>query len=188
MGILGILILSVSVALDALAVSFSGALIDREHPREHALIAGLAFGGFQFIMPLIGFFLGKSITDFISSWDHYAAFALLTLVGGKMIYEVMKNDTDFPKISPFHFPAIFVMAVATSLDALAVGASLAFMKCPVLLTAISMGIITMIISMTGVMLGSFSTKFALPEKLLGGLGGLAVIMIGFKVLIEHSIN
>ena len=188
MGISGILILSVSVALDALAVSFSGALIDREHPKEHALAAGLAFGGFQFIMPLIGFAAGKTVTNLISSWDHYTAFALLALVGGNMIVEVMKNDNDEKKVSPFHFPAIFVMAIATSLDALAVGASLAFMKCPVLLTAASMGIVTMIISMTGVMLGSFSTKFALPEKLLGCVGGLAVILIGFKVLIEHSIN
>ena len=188
MGIIGILILSVSVALDALAVSFSGALIDREHPREHALIAGIAFGGFQFFMPLIGYAVGESVTNLISSWDHYAAFALLTLVGGNMIFEVMKNDDSESKTSPFHFPAVIVMALATSLDALAVGASLAFMKCPVFLTALSMGIVTMLISMGGVMLGSFSTKFALPEKLLGSLGGLAVILIGFKVLIEHSIN
>lgn len=180
--------MSVSVALDALAVSFSGALIDREHPKEHALIAGLVFGGFQFIMPIIGFLLGRTVTDFISSWDHYAAFALLTSVGGNMIFEVMKNDADDKKISPFHFPAILVMAVATSIDALAVGASLALLDHPVMLTAASMGIVTMIISISGVMAGSFSTRFALPEKVLGCLGGLAVILIGFKVLIEHSIN
>lgn len=188
MGIIGILILSVSVALDALAVSFSGALIDREHPKEHALFAGLAFGGFQFIMPLIGFILGKSVMSLISSWDHYAAFALLALVGGNMILEVLKGDEEDKKAAPFHFPAILVLAVATSMDALAVGASLALIKSPILLTAASMGIVTMFISMAGVMLGSFSTRFALPEKLLGCLGGLAVILIGFKVLIEHSIN
>ena len=188
MGIIGILILSVSVALDALAVSFSGALIDREHPEKHAIAAGIAFGGFQFLMPLIGFAAGKSVIEFISSWDHYAAFALLALVGGNMIFEVMKSDDDDDRKSPFHFPAILVMAVATSLDALAVGASLAFIKSPILITAASMGIVTMIISMAGVMLGSFSTKFALPEKFLGCLGGLAVILIGFKVLIEHSLN
>ena len=188
MGIIGIFILSVSVALDALAVSFSGALIDREHPGEHALIAGAAFGGFQFIMPLAGFAVGKSVIDLISSWDHYAAFALLAIVGGNMIFEVLKNDDDAPKVSPFHFPAILIMAIATSIDALAVGASLALIKSPVLLTAASMGIVTMIISMAGVMLGSFSTRFPLSEKWLGCLGGLAVILIGFKVLIEHSIN
>lgn len=188
MGIIGILILSVSVALDALAVSFSGALTDREHPGEHAIIAGAAFGGFQFIMPLAGFLLGKSVIEFISSWDHYAAFALLALVGGNMIFEVLKDNENAQKVSPFHFPAILIMAVATSIDALAVGASLALIKTPVLLTAASMGIVTMLISMGGVMLGSFSSKFRLSEKLLGCLGGLAIILIGFKVLIEHSIT
>ena len=188
MGIFGILILAVSVALDALAVSFSGALIDREHPKEHALIAGITFGSFQFVMPLIGFLLGKTVTDLISAWDHYAAFALLALVGGNMIFEVLKDNDKDEKISPFHFPAVIVMGIATSMDAMAVGASLAFMNAPIFITAAAMGIITMILSMAAVMLGSFSTKFAIPEKLLGCLGGLAVILIGFKVLIEHSLN
>lgn len=188
MGILGILILAVSVALDALAVSFSGALIDREHPKEHAIIAGITFGGFQFFMPLIGFFLGRTVTDIISAWDHYVAFALLASVGGNMIFEVLKDDGDDEKVSPFHYPAILIMGIATSMDAMAVGASLAFMNAPILLTAAAMGIITMIISMSGVMLGSFSTKFSIPEKLLSCIGGLAVILIGFKVLIEHSLN
>ena len=188
MGIIGILILSVSVALDALAVSFSGALLDREHPKEHALFAGLTFGGFQFIMPLLGFCIGKAVTDFISSWDHYAAFALLVLVGGNMIFEVLKNDNEEKQIAPFHFPTILILGIATSMDALAVGASLALIKSPVLLTAASMGIVTMLISMAGVMTASYSTRFALPEKLLGTLGGFAVILIGFKILIEHSIT
>lgn len=188
MGILGILILSVSVALDALAVSFSGAFIDREHPKEHALIAGLTFGGFQFIMPLIGFFIGQAVMSFIGSWGHCIAFALLAIVGGKMIIEVLSDNGDGEKTSPFHFPAIIVLAVATSIDALAVGASLALIKSPILLPSISMGIVTMFISMAGVMLGSLGTKFALPEKFLGAVGGLAVILIGFKVLIENSLN
>lgn len=187
MGIIGILILSVSVALDALAVSFSGALIDREHPKEHALIAGVTFGGFQFLMPLIGYILGRGIIQFISSWEHYAAFALLAMVGGKMILDVWNGDEEC-KAAPFHFPMILILGVATSIDALAVGASMAFIKCPILLTSASMGIITMIISMAGVMSGAFSTRFALPEKLLDSLGGAAVILIGFKILIEHSLT
>ena len=188
MGIFGILILAVSVALDALAVSFSGALIDREHPKEHALIAGVTFGSFQFVMPLIGFLLGKTVTDLISAWEHYAAFALLALVGSNMIFEVLKDDDKDEKISPFHFPAVIVMGIATSMDAMAVGASLAFMNAPVFITASAMGVITMLLSMAAVMLGSFSTKFAIPEKILGCLGGMAVILIGLKVLIEHSLK
>lgn len=183
--LIGCLVLAVSVALDAAAVSFSGALMDREHPKEHALIAGIAFGGFQFIMPLIGFFLGRSVNSYISSYGHYAAFALLAFVGTKMIYDVLKDDEKAEKISPFHFPAILMIAVATSIDAMAVGASLAFIGRPVLLTAAAMGGVTMLISMASVMLGSYNTRFALPEKLLSCIGGTAVILIGIKVLIDH---
>ena len=188
MGFLEILLIGVALAMDACAIAMTNGMTNPKIKLKKAALIALTFGFFQFLMPLIGFAAGKSVIEFISSWDHYAAFALLTLVGGNMIFEVMKSDDDDQKVSPFHFPAILVMAVATSLDALAVGASLAFIQSPILLTAASMGIVTMFISMAGVMLGSFSTRFALPEKLLGCLGGLAVILIGFKVLIEHSLT
>ena len=188
MGITGILILAVSVALDALAVSFSGAFIDREHPWKHAVCAGFAFGGFQFLMPLIGYFIGISVMDFIGNWGHCIAFSLLTLTGGKMIIDVLKNDNGNINSAPFHFPAIIILAVATSIDALSVGASFAMIKNPILIPAVTMGVVTMFISMTGVMLGSIGAKIAAPEKILGSVGGLAVILIGFKILIENSLN
>lgn len=187
MALLEILLISFGVSIDAFAVSTSGSLCKPFLPRRiQALNAALFFGIFQFIMPVIGFFLAGLAIDLVRSIDHYVAFALLGFVGGKMIYEAVagdddnlccKTDSDF-----FAVKNLFVPAIATSLDALAVGAGFAFSGRTLWLPAASMGIITAAVSAFGVMLGS-RLRNLIPQKYLTAAGGTAIIIIGAKILI-----
>lgn len=188
MGIIEILVLGIGVSLDAFAVSVSGAISDREHPLVHATIACFMFGFFQFVMPIIGGFVGGFAQGYIESFDHYVAFILLLVVGGKMVYEAFKNadEAEAKKCkSPFDFPVILILAIATSLDAMAVGVSLKLIGVPVLLPSIVMGIATGIFSFSGVMLGSLLGKIEKAEKYLTVIGGVAIILIGLKIFISH---
>ena len=188
MGIVELLLISFGVSVDAFAVSIGGSLCKPLLPRRiQALNAALFFGIFQFIMPVIGFFLAGLAMDLVRSIDHYVAFALLGFVGGKMIYEAIagddeenvccKTDSDF-----FAVRNLFVPAIATSLDALAVGAGFAFSGRPLWIPAASMGIITAVVSAFGVMLGS-RLRDLIPQKYLTIAGGAAIIIIGAKILI-----
>ena len=187
MALIEILLISFGVSIDAFAVSTSGSLCKPVLPRRiQALNAALFFGIFQFIMPVIGFFLAGLAMDLVRSIDHYVAFALLGFVGGKMIYEAVagddedvccKTDSDF-----FAVKNLFVPAIATSLDALAVGAGFAFSGRALWIPAASMGIITAIVSAFGVMLGS-RLRDLVPQKYLTIAGGTAIVIIGAKILI-----
>ena len=189
MPLIELVILGFSVSLDALAVSVSGALTDREHPHIHAIIAGVMFGFFQFLMPLIGGGIGEIAASFVDKYDHYVAFLLLLLVGGKMIYEAVKSGEDTEKQeqykSPFDFPTILILAIATSLDAMAVGLSLELVGSGILVPALMMGGITGIVSFAGVMLGSLLGKELKAEKILTIIGGVAIILVGLKILLSH---
>ena len=185
MALIEILLISFGVSIDAFAVSTSGSLCKPFLPRRiQALNAALFFGIFQFIMPVIGFFLAGLAMDLVRSIDHYVAFALLGFVGGKMIYEAVagddedvccKTDSDF-----FAVKNLFMPAVATSLDAMAVGAGFAFSDRPLWLPAISMGVITGVVSAFGVLLGS-RLRSIVPQKPLTIAGGIAIIAIGIKI-------
>ena len=191
MQLIELVILGFSVSLDAFAVSVSGALTDREHPHIHAIIACIMFGFFQFLMPLIGGELGEIAETFVDKYDHYVAFLLLLLVGGKMIYEALKGEKEGAEEkkgeqkSPFDFPTIVVLAIATSLDAMAVGLSLKLGGSRVLLPALVMGGITGIVSFAGVFMGSLLGKEIKAEKVLTIIGGVAIILIGVKILLSH---
>ena len=188
MSVVELLLISFGVSIDAFAVSTGGSLCKPFLPRRiQALNAALFFGVFQFIMPVIGFFLANLAMDLVRCIDHYVAFGLLAFVGGKMVYEgcfgdddeavTCKTDSDF-----FAVKNMFLPAIATSLDAMAVGAGFAFSARPLWIPAVSMGVITGIVSAFGVLLGSRLRNFV-PQKYLTIAGGIAIIAIGAKILI-----
>ncbi len=187
MGIVEILLISFGVSIDAFAVSTGGSLCKPYLSRRiQALNAALFFGTFQFIMPVAGFFLAGLAMNLVRCIDHYVAFALLGFVGGKMIYEAIRNDDEQVACKTgsdfFAVKNLFVPAVATSLDAMAVGAGFAFSGRPLWIPAISMGIITGIVSAFGVMLGC-RLQNIIPQKYLSIAGGTAIILIGVKILV-----
>ena len=188
MTIIELLLISFGVAVDAFAVSTSGSLCKPFIPRRiRALNAALFFGIFQFVMPVIGFFVAKYAVRFVQAVDHYIAFALLVFVGGKMIIEALR-ERETPDVcdpnakNDFFSPRnLFIPAIATSLDALAVGAGFAFSNRPLWLPAATMGIITAAASAFGVYLGS-KLRSIVPQYLLSLAGGIAIVIIGIKFL------
>ena len=190
-----ILLISLGVSVDAFAVSVGGALGCPGRTLRNGTSAALFFGGFQFLMPVAGFFAAGVLTDALAAWDHWCAFALLALVGSKMIVEGIRSlrrggeaDAELPpeRKNDFFSPANMVIpAVATSLDALAVGASLAFSgQSSVWLPALSMGVVTGAVSFAGVVLGRRLKRFA-GESVMNIIGGGVIFLIGLKILWEH---
>lgn len=182
MGIIELLLISVGLAMDAFAVSVGkGITLKRVEPR-HALTAGVWFGSFQGLMPLIGYYLGRSFAEYVASVDHWIAFGLLVLIGLNMIRETIWGD-DEEQDSDFGVRTMLVMAIATSIDALAVGVSMAFLNVNVWISAAVICIITLIISAVGVYLGSaFGTRLGSKA---GIVGGVILIAIGIKIVVEH---
>lgn len=177
-----ILIIAVGVSMDAFAVSICKGLSVRTLQPRHAGVTALWFGGFQALMPLIGYFLGISFADFVSSVDHWIAFILLGIIGGNMIKESFsKEDCDY---SPdFSFKAMFPMAVATSIDALAIGVSLAFLRVDIWKAILLIGLITGAFSAVGVYLGKFfGCRYKSKAEFAGGF---ILVAMGLKILLEH---
>ena len=181
MEILSVLLISVGLAMDAFAVSICKGLSMKKLKLKNALIIGLYFGIFQAFMPLLGFFLGKSFENLVISIDHWIAFVLLGLIGINMIREVFKEEE---KVNDdISFKTMILLAIATSIDALAVGVTLAFLKTNIFICISIIGIVTFALSIFGVLLGNkFGNKF---EKKAQILGGVILIGMGIKILIEH---
>ena len=183
MDLLTLLTLAVGLAMDAFAVSICKGLAMREKVLKKGIIVGLWFGGFQALMPTIGFFLGTQFKDQITLIDHWIAFALLLYLGGKMIYDSTKEEEEDGKFDPLCNRTLCGLGIATSIDALAVGISLAILKSPLLLQASTIGVVTFAISAFGVYFGNrFGKRIDLKLDLIGGL---ILIGIGTKILIEH---
>ena len=153
---------------------------------KNMLIIGLFFGGFQALMPCIGWFLGKQFESYITSVDHWVAFALLAFIGGKMIYDVFhenRKDCCCEKTDRLNIKEVFTLAVATSIDALAVGISFAFLQVNIVEAVSVIGITTFVLSIAGVVIGNiFGAKY---EKKATLAGGIILILIGLKILLEH---
>lgn len=168
--------------MDAFAVSVGKGLTLKEVRPCHALSAGLWFGGFQALMPIIGYFLGSSLAHIVERVDHWIAFGLLFLIGLNMIRETLSGD-DEGHDSDFGFRKMFVMAVATSIDALTIGISMAFLKVDIWVAAAIIGVITFALSAAGVSLGCrFGAKVGSKA---GIVGGVVLIVLGIKILTEH---
>lgn len=169
--------------MDAFAVSITSGITIRHLRVKHALKIALFFGFFQAIMPVIGWLLGVSVRHAISGFDHWIAFGLLNIIGGKMIYESFKLQPNKEEIDPQNIYVLFLLSIATSIDALAIGLSLSFLKVAIIFPAIIIGIITFLLSFFGVHIGNKVGHFF--EKKIEMIGGLVLIGIGFKILIEH---
>ena len=182
MKFLELFLIAVSLAMDAFAVSVGKGLSLKSVRPRHAMSAGLWFGGFQALMPIIGFFLGCSFAHIVERVDHWIAFGLLALIGINMIRETLSDDNEGHD-ADFGFRKMFIMAVATSIDALTIGVSMAFLNVNIWLVAAVIGVVTFALSAVGVSLGS---KFgARVGSRAGILGGAVLICLGIKILIEH---
>ena len=188
MGILEMFILAVGLSMDAFTVSVCKGLCMKKATLKSQAICGAWFGGFQGLMPLIGFFLGTLFAESIQAFDHWVAFGLLALIGANMLKEAFSQETvdscDIDGEADLSIKSMFVMAVATSIDALAVGISLAMAGNVNIWIAVALiGIITFILSAVGVKVGHmFGSRF---EKKAQFCGGIILILLGFKILLEH---
>ena len=182
MSIIELIILAAGLAMDAFAVSICKGLSVQKYSKKQSVIAGLYFGGFQAGMPVLGWLLGKQFESLIKSIDHWIAFVLLALIGANMIRESLKKD-DEDLNSSFTPKAMFPLAVATSLDALAVGVTFAFLDVQIVPAVSVIGAITFAFSAVGVKIGNvFGAKYKSKAELVGGI---VLICIGIKILIEH---
>ena len=168
--------------MDAFAVSICKGLSVRRLKPRHNLICGLYFGGFQALMPVIGWLLGRQFESLIKSIDHWIAFALLVLIGANMIREAVKNEEENLNDS-FSPKTMLPLAVATSIDALAVGVTFAFLDVMIVPAVSIIGVTTFIFSAAGVKIGNvFGAKYKSKAELVGGI---VLVAMGIKILIEH---
>ncbi len=187
MGLFDLILTAVALSMDAFAVAVCKGLAMRRLRVGQAVIVGLYFGISQALMPVIGYFLGMGFEDKIKAYDHWIAFVLLALIGLKMIIEVLKNSKCAVTVelqdSSVSFGQMFPLAIATSIDALAVGVSFAFLGVDILPAASFIGIITFTLSFAGVGVGCiFGSRFQRTAQLSGGI---ILILMGAKILIEH---
>ena len=182
MGIVEIILLSIGLGMDAFAVAVCKGISMKKMNWKNAIIIALYFGVFQALMPLIGYFLGMTFESIVTTFDHWVAFALLTLIGGGMIKESF-DDEDDKKNDKVDFKTMVVLAIATSIDALAIGITFAFFDVNIVLAVSIIGIITVIISVLGVKIGNrFGDKYQNKAQLMGGI---ILVLLGFKILFEH---
>lgn len=182
MGIIEIILLAIGLSMDAFAVAICKGLAMEKVSIKKVAIVGAWFGGFQALMPLIGFLLGVSFKDYIVAIDHWISFVLLGLIGFNMIKESLSKDED-EENSSLAFKLMLVLAVATSIDALAVGVTFAFLQVNVVLAVIIIGVTTFILSSIGVKIGNvFGARYKSKAEFAGGL---ILILLGVKILLEH---
>lgn len=175
-------VIAVGLSMDAFAVSICKGLSVRRLKLKHVLIVGLYFGGFQALMPLLGYFLGKQFQSLITSADHWIAFILLGLIGFNMIREARNGDEENLNDS-MGVKAMLPLAVATSIDALAVGITFAFLQVQIAPAVSFIGVTTFLLSAAGVKIGNvFGMKYKAKAELFGGI---VLILMGLKILLEH---
>lgn len=182
MGFVELFLLAVGLSMDAFAVSVCKGLSMQKMSLKKAAIVGLWFGSFQALMPLIGYLLGRNFRQQIESIDHWIVFGLLAIIGGNMIREALSKDEDEVNAS-IKVTDMFILAIATSIDALAVGISLACIQVNIIWAISFIGIITFGLSMVGVKVGTvFGTRYKSRAEFAGGL---ILILLGTKILLEH---
>ncbi len=182
MGIWELFVLAVGLSMDAFAVSVCKGLALGKIKPKHMITAGAWFGGFQSLMPLIGYFLGVGLQDKITRFDHWIAFVLLGFIGANMIKEAVSGEEE-PADASMDVKNMFLLAVATSIDALAVGVTFAFLKVNIAWAVIFIGLVTFVFSASGIKIGSvFGTKYKSKAEIAGGL---ILIILGVKILVEH---
>lgn len=182
MGLLELFILAVGLSMDAFAVSVCKGLAMPKITVRKASVVGIWFGGFQALMPALGYLLGSQFKDSITAIDHWIAFILLGIIGGNMIREACSGECEKENDS-LDIKTMFLLAVATSIDALAVGITFAFLKVNIAAAVSFIGVTTFVISAAGVKIGNiFGTKYKSKAELAGGI---ILILLGLKILLEH---
>lgn len=186
MDFLSIIAIGAALSMDAFSVSICKGLATKRFSLSTALKCGIWFGGFQALMPLIGFFLGFQFKQFIESIDHWIAFGLLLIIGVNMIREALSGNESCPADATTGVKTMFLLAIATSIDALAVGVSLALIKMSwssLWVTIATIGVTTFVFSVGGVAIGTFfGSRYSKPAEITGGA---ILILLGLKILLEH---
>lgn len=186
MSLFDIFLIGIGLSMDAFAVAVCKGLCMKRINYKHTLVIALFFGGFQALMPLIGYFLGTFFESYITAVDHWIAFALLMYIGGKMLYDTFSSDDEeivCPVISRLNVKELLLLAIATSIDALAVGITFSFYKDTNIFSNISViGVTTFVIAAAGVAIGNkFGTRFKKKAEIAGGV---ILVLIGAKILLE----
>lgn len=182
MRILEILLISVGLAMDAFSVSICKGLSMKKLSWKKTIIIAAYFGIFQALMPVIGFLLGSTFESLVTKIDHWIAFILLGIIGANMIKDAFSEESDNVN-DKVDYKTMIILAIATSIDALAIGITLAFLKTNIVFSIMSIGIVTFALSIFGVIIGNnFGSKY---EKKAEIFGGIILILIGLKILLEH---
>jgi putative Mn2+ efflux pump MntP len=183
MGLLEVVLIALGLSMDAFAVSVTLGLSVQKPKIREIMIPGIFFGFFQALMPTIGYFAGIFFADKIQNFDHWIAFALLGIIGGKMIKESLSKKEKETNENSFKLINMIILAIATSIDALAIGITFAFFKVNIFKAVVITGIITFFISMTGVKIGNiFGSKFKSKAEFAGGA---ILVILGIKIVAEH---
>ncbi|MFT8888636.1 MAG: manganese efflux pump MntP family protein [Ethanoligenens sp.] len=185
MGITELLLIAVGLSMDAFAVAICKGLSMRQFNARRAAVIALFFGGFQALMPFLGWILGKQFSQYIAQWDHWIAFALLAFIGGKMIWEAVRGESGGCENgdAPLDLKELLMLAIATSLDALAIGVTFAFLHVAIAPSVTLIGCTTFGISFLGVLIGNrFGIYFQKKAEIAGGA---VLILIGAKILLDH---
>ena len=194
MGLVELFFVAVGLSMDAFAVAVGKGLGMRRLDMRHALIIALFFGGFQALMPVVGWLLGSTFAHYVEAVDHWVAFVLLALIGANMIREALHEDADETPTEAedgssrarIDYRELLLMAVATSIDALAVGVTFSFLHVNIVFAALFIGIITFALSLGGVAAGQrFGARWRKPSSIAGGI---ILIVIGLKILVEGLIG
>ena len=190
MGIIELILMGIGLAMDAFAVAICKGLAMRQVNKKQCLTIAAFFGGFQALMPFLGWLLGSRFADKISAIDHWIAFVLLAYIGGKMIAEAIKEKDEVIEIeemdAPLDLKELLVLAIATSIDALAVGITFSFLEVNIVEAVTIIGVVTFIISAAGVFVGNlFGNKYKTKAEFAGVL---ILVILGFKILMEHTMG
>lgn len=185
MGVFELVMIAVGLSMDAFAVSLCKGVECTRPDAKRTFTIALFFGVFQAVMPLIGWGLGRQFEQYIVQYDHWIAFILLSFIGGKMAYEALRGgECETCDSKPLNIRDLTMLAIATSIDALAVGITFAFFQMRIVPSVLLIGIITFAICAAGVMIGSrFGARFKSKAELVGGV---VLILIGLKILLEHT--
>lgn len=183
---LELILLALGLAMDAFAVSVASGIAFRNFRIQHALRMALAFGLFQAIMPIVGWMAGRTLQQLVTGVDHWIAFVLLACIGAKMVYEAYRIEEAEQAGNPFAFAALLLLALATSIDALAVGITFAMLKTAIIGPVAVIGSITFVLCLAGVYVGEAFGHFF--EKRIEIFGGLVLIGIGLKILVQHLLG
>jgi len=178
-----ILLIAIGLALDCFAVSIASGVTIKDLRFHHALKIAIFFGTFQAVMALIGWLAASSFADLVSDVDHWIAFILLAIIGGKMIYESLKEESEKKQVDPLNLYVLLILSIATSIDSLAVGVSFAFLNISIVMPVIIIGIASFVFSVGGTYLGNRVGQYF--KNKVEFLGGIVLIGIGVKILIEH---